>query len=422
MALSSSGSTTGPAARRTSPPEGPPEPNLDTPLAFTENPGMGSRAKSDPTSRSTEAALRERVKELTCLYGIAQVAARPGASLEEVLQGIVELLPPGWQYPDVTAARIVLDGLGHATSGFREVRPGQTADIVVTGHRRGAVEVIYTDERPELDEGPFLKEERSLIDAVAGQVALIVERREAEEDRARLQDQLRHADRLATIGQLAAGVAHELNEPLSNVLGFAQLAKKCPELPGQAREDIEQIEPACLHARDIIGKLLVFARQTQPQRSPVDLNQVIQDGLTFFAARFTKDGTEVALDLAPGPVTVIADPAQLNQVLVNLVVNALQAMPGGGQLTVRTRAGEGQVSLVVKDTGEGMSEDVLDKVFVPFFTTKDVGEGTGLGLPVVHGIVTSHGASIKVESNLGQGTRFEILLPLTGGEDSVENG
>ncbi len=381
---------------------------------------MGSEIKNDSMSRSTEAALRERVKELTCLYGIAQVAARPGASLDEVLQGVVELLPPGWQYPEIASARIVLDGLEHVATGFRKGRHSQTADIIVVGARRGSVEVSYAEDRPELDEGPFLKEERSLIDAVAGQVALIVERREAEEDRAKLQEQLRHADRLATIGQLAAGVAHELNEPLGNVLGFAQLAKKCQGLPDQARKDIEKIEPACLQARDTIRKLLVFARQTRPKRTRVDLNQVVQESLSFFDARFAKDGTEVVLDLAPGPMSVIADPAQLNQVLVNLVANALQAMPEGGRLTVITRAGEGHVSLVVEDTGTGMSEDVLGKVFTPFFTTKDVGEGTGLGLSVVHGIVTSHGGSIEVESELGRSTRFEVLLPVTGPGDSEE--
>jgi signal transduction histidine kinase len=381
---------------------------------------MGPAITSDPTSRSTEAALRERVKELTCLYGIAQVAAKPGVALEELLRRVVGFLPSAWQYPDITSARIVLDGVEYATPDFHDGPNGQVAEIVVAGLSRGAVEVVYAEGRPELDEGPFLKEERSLIDAVARQAALIVERREAEQGRLRIEDQLRHADRLATIGQLAAGVAHELNEPLSNVLGFAQLAKKCPGLPEQARKDIERIEPACLQARDIIKKLLVFARHTQPKETPVDLNRVIEEGLRFFDARLAKDGTELALDLAPGLPSITADAAQLNQVLVNLVVNALQAMPGGGRLSVRTRAGEGCVSLVVEDTGTGMSEEVLDKVFVPFFTTKDVGEGTGLGLPVVHGIVTSHGGSIRAESKLGQGTRFEIRLPVTELKDTVE--
>jgi signal transduction histidine kinase len=129
---------------------------------------------------------------------------------------------------------------------------------------------------------------------------------------------------------------------------------------------------------------------------------------------------ELVLDLSPGLPEITADPAQLNQVLVNLVVNALQAMPGGGRLTVQTRAdvtsGEGHISLVVEDTGIGMSEDVIEKLFVPFFTTKDVGEGTGLGLPVAHGIVTSHGGTIRVDSAVGRGTRFGIALPLAGPE------
>ena len=108
---------------------------------------------------------------------------------------------------------------------------------------------------------------------------------------------------------------------------------------------------------------------------------------------------------------MVGDPAQLNQVLVNLVVNALQAMPEGGTLTVRTSVGEEYVSLVVEDAGCGMSEEILEKIFLPFFTTKDVNEGTGLGLAVVHGIVSSHGGTIKVESEIGLGTRFEIQFP-----------
>jgi signal transduction histidine kinase len=379
---------------------------------------MGRAMSSDQLSHSAEAALRERVKELTCLYEIAQIAARPGILLEEILRDIVEVVRRAWQYPEITCARIALDGRAYLSEGFREGAWKQAAEIVVAGRGRGTVEVTYVEDRPRLDEGPFLKEERSLIDAVAGRVALIVERREAEQDRSRLHDQLRHADRLATIGQLAAGVAHELNEPLGNILGFAQLAKKCPALPAQAKGDIEKIEAASLHARETIKKLLVFARQTSPQRRPVQLNRLIEEGLHFFKARCAKEGIELVLALSPGLPEITADPAQLNQVLVNLVVNALQAMPGGGTLTVRTRprvtSGEGHISLVVEDTGTGMSEDVIEKLFVPFFTTKDVGEGTGLGLPVAHGIVTSHGGSIRVESALGRGTRFEIKLPLAG--------
>ncbi|MGB2863593.1 MAG: ATP-binding protein, partial [Sedimentisphaerales bacterium] len=333
-------------------------------------------------------------------------------SLEETIQDIVELLPPAWQYPEITFARIILDGISYTTQGFRECRQKQTGEIIVGGVPRGVVELVYAEEKPVLDEGPFLKEERNLIDAVARQVALVIERRQAEEEKVKLHSQLLHADRLATVGMLAAGVAHELNEPLGNILGFAQLAKKCPELPASAEHDIGKIEAASLHAREIIQKLLVFARQAPHQKTQVNLNQVVEDGLYFFEARCAKEGIELVRQLSPDLPKITADPGQLNQLLVNLVVNALQSMPGPGKITVQTRFSGHNVYLIVEDTGTGMSKEVLDKIFIPFFTTKDVGHGTGLGLPVVYGIVTAHGGKIDVKSEPGCGTRFEIQLPV----------
>ena len=370
--------------------------------------------------RAAQVALRERIKELTCLYGIAQLSAKPGISLEAIMQGIVELIPPAWFYPQIAAGRIILDGRSYTTTGFQEGKQRQTAEIVIGGEHRGRVEVTYLEERPELDEGPFLKEERSLIDAIAREAAIIIERRQAEEEKARLQDQLRHADRLATIGQLAAGVAHELNEPLGNALGFAQLAKKCPGLPQQAQDDVEKAVQASLSAREVIKKLMLFARRMPPKKTQVNLNQLVEEGLYFLESRCAKEGIEMVRSFSPNLPEITADPGQLTQVLVNLVVNAIQAMPEGGKLTVRTDAGDGYVSLKVEDTGLGMKGDVLRKIFMPFYTTKDVDKGTGLGLAVVHGIVTSHGGSINVDSKVGRGTSFEVKLPLTGAPDIQE--
>ncbi len=375
-------------------------------------------------NRRAQWALRERIKELTCLYGVARVAQQPGRSLGETLQSIVELLPPAWQYPEIASARITLDGRSYCTAGFREgllAAASQTADIVVSGARRGIVEVTYAKDRPEFAEGPFLKEEQSLIDTVARELALIIERREAEDYKWRLQDQLRHADRLATIGQLAAGVAHELNEPLGNILGFAQLAKKDSKLPRQTAEDMDKIVAASLHAREVVHKLLIFARQMPPRKTQVNLNRMVEEGLYFLESRCAKAGIELVRSLAPDLPEIQADPSQLHQVLVNLVVNAVQAMPNGGRLTIETLARPGHVSLTVKDTGIGMSEEVKKQIFIPFFTTKDVDQGTGLGLAVVHGIVTTHGGTIQVESKVGRGTRFEIQLPVKGANE-MENG
>jgi signal transduction histidine kinase len=374
----------------------------------------------DQLSYSIKAALTERVKELTCLYGIAQIAGQPDKSLEDILQGIVKILPPAWQYPELTSARLVLDGVSYTNNDSSACRQKQSADIFVSGKPRGFIEIGYTERKPQLDEGPFLKEERSLLDEVARQIALIIERKQAEEDKLKLYDQIRHADRLATVGMLAAGVAHELNEPLGNILGFAQLAKKGGGVPASVKQDIKKIETASLHAREIIQKLLVFARQVPPEKRQVNLNDVVKDGLYFLNARCAKEGIELICNLCPNLPEIVADPVQLNQVLVNLVVNALQSMPGAGRITIQTQFCDNNVCLVVEDTGPGINKEVLDKIFVPFFTTKDIGHGTGLGLSVVHGIVTEHGGLIDVESKIGKGTRFEIRLPVNNEPQKIK--
>jgi len=369
--------------------------------------------------RRAQAALRERVKELTCLYGIARIAEQQESALEDKLQRIVELLPPSWQHPDIAVARITLDDHTCTTDGFRDGRYRQSATIEVKGERRGIVEVIYVDDKPELEEVPFLKEETSLIDEIARQVGAIVEKAEAERNRIRLQEQLRHADRLATIGQLAAGVAHEINEPLGSILGFTQLAKK--NLSGSSHaepaadlsRDLVKIEKASLHARDIIRNMLIFARQMPTCKSAVNLNKVVEETLPFLESRCNSEGIKLVFGMSDTLPEIEADPSQMNQLLVNLVVNAIQAMPQGGNLTILTDYDEKSVLLSVEDTGIGMSEEVKKQIFDPFFTTKDLGQGTGLGLSVVHGIVTSHGGSIEVESSVNCGSRFRVHLPVT---------
>ena len=371
--------------------------------------------------QTQNSALRERVKELTCLYSLAQLVERSGISVAEILQGAVELLPPAWQYPEVAAGRIVFDGQSYLTANFKVGAHVQSAPIVVDDEPRGHVDVVYVEEKPGLHEGPFLREERNLIDAVAHQISLIVERRQAEEDRLRMQDQLRHADRLATIGQLAAGVAHELNEPLGNILGFAQLAQKHPGLPEGVMPDLAKIVATCLHARQIINSLMLFSRQMPPQKASLDLNVVVAEAIDLLEARCASNGIAIVRHLSPDLPEITADASQLRQALVNLAVNAIQAMPDGGALEFATHASGDCVVLTVQDSGMGMSEQVLKEIFVPFFTTKEVNEGTGLGLPMVHGIVTSHGGHIRVESAPGQGARFDVDLPVDPNKTAIAN-
>jgi two-component system, NtrC family, sensor kinase len=364
--------------------------------------------------RKAQAALGERIKELTCLYRMALLVEEPGARFGDIMQGIVGLVPDAFLYPGEASARIELDGSQYQSAAFQAAGESLKTDIVVLGVCRGTLEVAYRTPKPVLDHGPFLREEKTLLETVGREIALLVERKQRETESRELEEQLRHADRLATIGELAAGFAHELNEPLANVLGFAQLASKESPLPAQARQDIDKIVLSALHARGLTQQLLLFARRMPQKRKPIDLNGVVTEALNLLQPLFVQEKVEVARRLSSRPVSVHADDSQIRQVLVNLTVNAVQAMAKGGRLTISTTAdpGQGTATLALEDTGTGMTEEVLGKIFLPFFTTKEAGRGTGLGLSVVHGIVTSHGGRIEVSSQEGIGTCFRVFLPL----------
>lgn len=365
-----------------------------------------------PKRKNPEQALLERNKELTCLYSIARLAVRTDLSLDETMQRVAGLLPPACQFPEMTSARITVEGRSFSTPGFRIRRSCLRAGIVIAGETCGEVLVVYGKAKPEAGEGPFLPEERRLLDAVASDLSLIIERRRAVRQHSNLTEKLDHADRLATIGQLAAGIAHELNEPLAGVLGLAQLARKAEDLPAPVARDLDMIIKVTLHARKIIRNLLLFARRMPTAKAAIRLNELVEDVLPLLASRHAHSGIELVKVLEEDLPDLTADPAQIREVLVNLTVNAFQAMPRGGTLEVRTSSDADHITLVVADTGTGMTEEVQRRLYAPFFTTKDIGEGTGLGLSVVSGIVSSHGGTIHLESEVGRGSRFEVRLPL----------
>lgn len=361
----------------------------------------------DTERNDIERRLEERVKELGCLYAIAQVSSNPTALLEDILKEVAAALPTAWQEPERAAAQVVLDGAVYGNGKPCVSVGGLVEPIVVRGQRRGAVEVGYGSAGI-----PFLKEERKLLREVARQVGLIIDRRETAAEQERLHAKLRHADRLATIGQLAAGVAHELNEPLSGILGFAQLLAKTPDLPDQAQEDTAKIEAATLHAREIIRSLMTFARQTPPRDVRIDLNRLIKESESIWRPRCAASDIKLEYAFDETLPEIVADDGQLRQVVTNLVVNATQSMPDGGTLRIATERDGEWLQLSVADTGFGIAPEILSRIFDPFFTTKDVDEGTGLGLSVVHGIITGHDGTIALDSTPGRGTLATVRLPL----------
>lgn len=327
---------------------------------------------------------------------------------------MVKLLPPSFKYPNVCSAAITCYGKKYETENFSGSDYKLRSPIKINDKKIGWVEVAYSIGSDEFEEYLFLPEEQNLLDTVSTQLSLIIERKKAEEERELLEEQLRHADRLATIGQLSSGIAHELNEPLGNILGFAQLIKKNDDIPDSIKDDIEKIIKASLHSREVIKKLMLFARQMPTKKDKTDLNKLIQEGLYFIETRCKKEGIKLVKELSPDMPEIIADSSQLYQVLVNLVVNGIQAMENGGTLRIKTVAhrDKNYVSILVSDTGVGIDKNMISKIFMPFFTTKDIGEGTGLGLAVVHGIVSAHNGKIDVSSEPNKGTTFEIKLPI----------
>ena len=371
--------------------------------------------------RNTQAALRERIKELTCLYEITKIMQKAPESIEQTLQEAIQNIPCAFQYDDIATSRIFLDGKEYTCGKQEDSKYSLRSDIVISDAPRGYIEVLYKTQGRDLEEKPFLLEEQNLLDGIAKQLSLLIEENEAAAEKQRLESQLRHADRLATIGQLAAGVAHEINEPLANILGFSELIKKESGLSEQSSKDLDKIIRASMFARDTVKKLLVFASQIQPGEAETDINDVISEGIQFFEMRCEKNGIEVTTDLDPSVPKLTADQGQLNQVFINLFVNAMQAMPDGGTIHITTRAQDTMICFSIRDSGPGINEEIRDKIFLPFFTTKETGKGTGLGLAVVHGIVHAYKGKIEIESNSGEGSTFTVYLPLGGDNGSSNN-
>ncbi|MCX7668625.1 MAG: cache domain-containing protein, partial [Anaerolineae bacterium] len=227
-------------------------------------------------------------------------------------------------------------------------------------------------------------------------------------------DQLVHSEKLASLGQLAAGVAHELNNPLATILLYADILwRECPA-DDPKRTDLQMIVNETRRCKEIVSSLLDFARQNQVDAQPTDLNALIEALAEVERKRPRAPEVAIVLDLDPALPIIQADPTQIQEVIANLVSNGLDAMPNGGQLTIRTRRGPtNMVTIEVEDTGVGMSEEHLNKLFTPFFTTKAVGKGTGLGLAITYGIIKMHRGQISVRSQVGRGTTFTIHLPIT---------
>jgi two-component system NtrC family sensor kinase len=227
------------------------------------------------------------------------------------------------------------------------------------------------------------------------------------------QDQLVQSEKLASLGQLAAGVAHELNNPLGTILLYSDLVKKDLGVEAPNAADLDIILNETKRCKSIVAALLEFARQNQVVTQPTDLNGLIANVIDVERKQYDASRVDIKLLFDPNLPRIQADPAQITQVLVNLIENSIDAMPEGGTLTIRTLPEPAEmVTVEIEDTGIGIPPENLNKLFTPFFTTKPIGKGTGLGLAIIYGIIKMHRGQIMVSSELNKGTRFTIQLPI----------
>jgi PAS domain S-box-containing protein len=488
-------------------------------------------------------ALHERVKELTALHQAARILQQDGLGTRALLHHLAALLPPAFQYPEVTAACVRLGDHAATTPGFGDALPLLCTDFTTVDGARGSIAVAYTAERPAEAEGPFLAEERQLIESLADMLRTACDRTQAEaalrdsEVRFRaifeqatvgialvdmqghsiatnpalvamlayrpeelhalpftqfthpddvdddlalfseliagtresyqlekrymrsdgqvvwgnlrvslirntaevpqfaigmveditearhIKQQYLQAQKLDSIGRLAGGIAHDFNNLLTVILGNTDMLLE--EVGGDhpLRHDIAQIRGAARRAAALTRQLLAFSRKQVLVPSVVDLNMVVA-GIAPLLTRLIGEHITLSTNLPDDLGHVLADPGQLEQVIVNLVVNARDAMPEGGMLVLETANAVLDapvpgvyVLLAVSDTGIGMDAATRERIFEPFFTTKEVGKGTGLGLATVYGIITQSSGHIWVDSEVGHGTTFKAYLPRCDASD-----
>lgn len=258
-----------------------------------------------------------------------------------------------------------------------------------------------------------LKDRRDEIGELQKSFLWMLQRlREADREHKKTVEVLSQTEKMVAIGRLAAGVAHEINNPLSGMtLCFKNLMET--DVDNLTREKLVMaINDGLQKIKNIVGHLLDFSRMTVTEKTPVDLNNLINRLLVLLNYPASKKNIEIINDLSDDISEILIDENKMSQVFMNIMINAVQAMDDGGRLTIRTKADDGFCVVTIEDTGGGIAPDIMSHIFDPFFTTKGIGEGTGLGLSVSKGIVEQHGGMIEVDSEIGAGTTFKIKLPL----------
>lgn len=356
-------------------------------------------------SSNTQEALVERIKELTCLYEISSIInnADPEA-MSDTLRAMALSLKKAFQHPNQTEICIEtpLDSYKTGANSATQI----TSEIIVFNKTKG----LITASLNELHH-TFLKEEKPLLDNVALKLGNLLERIEIQKNETSLRRQMERADRLGILGEITAGIAHELNTPLANILGFTELLKEDLKENTQSLNDLDKIIQNAIFSREVVKKLMFFACEMPQEMQYVNIVPNIKNAIALLDASFKKANVKYKVNIKEESLILRADNIQLTQIVFNLIINAIYFSPENGSVTIEAYQTANHVVLKISDEGSGLTEEALDKIFQPFFTTKPTGEGLGLGLSVVHGIVASHNGTITAGNNLKKGATFTVKIP-----------
>lgn len=357
---------------------------------------------------TTAEILQERIKELTCLYEVSSVIVNTNLEqFGESLQAISISLKRAFQFPEYTHISIVT-ALGNFQTSVISKDLSINATIHVFNNASGSITASLSNPISS-----FLHEEQQLLDSVASKIGNLVERIEIQRNEASLKRQMERADRLSILGELTAGIAHELNTPLCNILGYAELLKDNLTGHPEAVQDIDKIIQNAIFSREVVKKLMFFACEMPQSMKYIDIISNIKNAIDLLEPTFRKARVVYKINIPGNELFLKADSVQFTQIIFNLLTNAIYFSPVDGAVTVSAFQKNKHLYLTVADEGTGIPASATDKLFQPFFTTKSTGQGSGLGLSVVHGIVTSHKGTITAANNKDKGATFTIKFPLT---------
>lgn len=351
-----------------------------------------------------ESLLVERIKELKCLFEISKICQKYDDKLIDKLQQLATEIKNGFKFPERLVVYIQLNALEIGTSPQGE--KSLKTDLVIDNQECGKIIVSYSNQDYD-----FLSEENDLLHQIGFEVSAFIERYTQREKDKKIAEVLRGNDRLNILSELTAGIAHELNTPLGSILGYSEILLKS-EKENHKKKDLQKIISATKNAREIVKRLMYFSCEMPQQFAHLNMNELISDNIGFLNRQLQEKNIILKFDLDNSIPSTRLDAVQFSQVLFNLVLNAINAVPENGTITIQTKLLEDKIQLEISDNGIGINKANQLNIFKPFFTTKPTGEGTGLGLSVVHGIIKAHNGTISLVSEVGKGTTFTLQFPI----------